>query len=369
MFRTRKCVVGWVLLATVGSCAVSGEVSPGVAEKLQELSVRLSGRPGYFDTDNLITNEGSFQQVLPVARRYGVTGGVYVGVGPAQNFTYIAHLKPELALLVDLRADNRLLLLYLRALFIESANRQEYLAGLLGRPLGVRPDPQATAVQLASAFGDADPDPDYFESVFARCWRRVQSETPDLVADSDRQPLHDMVSDFVHYGLGLRFRSHGRPPRRDYPTLGRLLTETDGDGRYGHYLASEESYQLLRRMQIEQRIVPVVGDLAGATALPRIARLLEQRNLRLTALYVSNVEFYLFSDGRFDDFVRNVEALPADERALVIRSYFGYGYPHPLRRWGYRATSLAQYVTSFLENHRREPYYGYADLVLRDYLE
>jgi hypothetical protein len=50
----------------------------------------LSEPAGYFDTDNLISNERSYLQVLPDLGRRNVRGGAYIGVGPDQNFTYIA---------------------------------------------------------------------------------------------------------------------------------------------------------------------------------------------------------------------------------------------------------------------------------------
>ena len=67
---------------------------------------------GYFDTDNLISNERSYLQVLPDLERPGVHGGAYVGVGPDQNFSYIARIRPPIAFIVDIRRDNLLLHLY-----------------------------------------------------------------------------------------------------------------------------------------------------------------------------------------------------------------------------------------------------------------
>src|SRR5206468_6173588 len=47
---------------------------------------------GAVRSDNLISNETSFQQVIP-ALWSAVRRGAYLGVGPEQNFTYIAALK------------------------------------------------------------------------------------------------------------------------------------------------------------------------------------------------------------------------------------------------------------------------------------
>ena len=56
----------------------------------------LSEPAGYFDTDNLISNERSYLHVAPALRELArrAAGGVYLGVGPDQNFSYIAHARP-----------------------------------------------------------------------------------------------------------------------------------------------------------------------------------------------------------------------------------------------------------------------------------
>ena len=89
---------------------------------------------GYFDTDNLISNETTYLDAAAALRKMNGAGGIYVGVGPDQNFSYIAHLRPSLAFLVDIRRGNLLEHLLFRALFEQSRNRMEYLCLLLGKP-------------------------------------------------------------------------------------------------------------------------------------------------------------------------------------------------------------------------------------------
>ena len=61
-----------------------------------------------------------------------------------------------------------------------------------------------------------------------------------------------------------------------------------------------------RGLHKRDAIVPVVGDFGGPRALAAIGTLACQRGQRLSAFYASNVEFYLFSDDRFDRFVANL---------------------------------------------------------------
>src|SRR5215470_15635204 len=52
---------------------------------------------GYFQSDNFLSNESGYQSVIPALRKTVYTGGVYIGVGPEQNFTYIVALQPGIA--------------------------------------------------------------------------------------------------------------------------------------------------------------------------------------------------------------------------------------------------------------------------------
>src|ERR1051325_5481756 len=122
-------------LAAAVCLAPAGRPAGQSASSFAQQVAALSEPGGYFDTDNLISNESSYLQVLPELQRRGVTGGVYIGVGPDQNFTYIAELRPALAFIVDIRRDNLLLHLLFKALFQLSHTRVEYLAQLCGRPV------------------------------------------------------------------------------------------------------------------------------------------------------------------------------------------------------------------------------------------
>src|SRR5258706_396103 len=99
------------------------------------LSARLSEPGGYFDSDNLISNETSYLHVIGKLRELNVIGGVYVGVGPDQSFSYIAKIRPKMAIMIDIRKDNLLQHLLFKALFARSHNRIEYLCTFFGKAL------------------------------------------------------------------------------------------------------------------------------------------------------------------------------------------------------------------------------------------
>ena len=66
--------------------------------------------------------------------------GVYLGVGPEQNFTYIAAIRPRIAFITDIRRGNLHLHLMYKALFELSANRADFVARLFNRSAAHRPD-------------------------------------------------------------------------------------------------------------------------------------------------------------------------------------------------------------------------------------
>src|SRR5258707_607516 len=68
-----------------------------------ELSSQVSEPGGFFDTDNLISNEDSYLHAITTLQQLGIHGGAYLGVGPDQNFSYIAAIQPQIAFIVDIR--------------------------------------------------------------------------------------------------------------------------------------------------------------------------------------------------------------------------------------------------------------------------
>jgi hypothetical protein len=324
----------------------------------------LSEPAGYFDTDNLISNERSYLQVIPDLRRLSVRGGAYIGVGPDQNFSYIAEVRPAIAFIIDVRRDNLLLHLLFKALFDLSETRLEYLAHLTGRPL-----PPAVngwrGAPIDRLIGYVDKTPVSREAVDARRPRidqAIRRTGVPLTAD-DLATIAAFHRRFMEDGLSLRFNSTGRPPQAHYPTYRDLLLETDAGGSQTNYLASEEMFQFVKSMHAQDRIVPVVGDLSGPSALQAVGRAIAARGERLSAFYVSNVEFYLFGQGAFPRFVANLRGIPRSKQAVLIRSVFGrystFGRP------GDASQSQLHGLDDLLGGYEDGRYRSYAELVGR----
>src|ERR1700686_1630072 len=139
MMSTRRALVaGWLL--TVLPCeALSVAGAPGAGgalpsnrtdEEFWRIVQGFSERAGTFPSDNLLSNERRLQVVIPDLTRTVKPEGVYLGVGPEQNFTYMVALRPRMAFIFDIRRGNMALHLIYKALFELSADRAEFVSRL-----------------------------------------------------------------------------------------------------------------------------------------------------------------------------------------------------------------------------------------------
>src|SRR2546430_14944461 len=87
---------------------------------------------GYFRADNFVSNETTFQYVIRELKKV-TPGGVYLGVGPDQNFTYVVAMRPKIAIIFDIRRQNMLQHLMYKALIEMSSDRADFISRLFSR--------------------------------------------------------------------------------------------------------------------------------------------------------------------------------------------------------------------------------------------
>ena len=207
----------------------SASTIPDSIANFGALVSRLSDDGGYFDTDNLISNELGYQQVLGAMERLGVSGGAYIGVGPDQNFTYIARIRPRIAFVVDIRRDNMLQHLLFKALFAESRNRAEYLALWTGRPVPAAVDSLGNAdapllVALIDSSVATPASTQHAHEVVTTSVKRMAQANGIALTEQDIATITRFHSEFIFSGLSLRFHSAGRAPQAHHPTLAAIDT-------------------------------------------------------------------------------------------------------------------------------------------------
>ena len=290
--------------------------------------------------DNLITNEDSFARVAADLRRLAPAGGVYLGVGPDQNLSYIAQCRPRLAFVLDFRRRNALVHLAHKALFAASPDRAGYLARLLARtPRALPADP--SAAELVAAFEGVTLDRPALEASIAASASILGAL--GVLADPEFAEVATIRAKLAGPGLSARFLA-----LPIYPTLARLIQARDRGGMPGHFLADEGWYRTVRQAHLGDRIIPLTGDFAGPFAMPRLAEWLRGRGLRVSVLYVSDVEFFLLRAGRFAAFAANLARLPWAEGAVLIRASTRE-IEHPERHPGDSSTTILRPVAPFLD--------------------
>jgi hypothetical protein len=324
---------------------------------------QISEEGGYFWSNNYISNETSYLHALGKLDSLAVKGGAYIGVGPNQNFTYIAAIQPDLAFIVDIRRQNMLEHLLFKVLIEKAENRQAFLSSLLGRPIRGRLPSSADITELVDAVKSAAPDEAYFHERLALVESELRAHADLALTESDFEEIRQIHREFFNQGLSIKYDSWRS---FFFPSFEEFLLETDLEGRHRNWLASTRDFEYVRRMEIENRIIPIVGDFAGEQAFARLGRLLESKGAIVSAFYLSNVEFYLFRQRKWPDFVANVEKLPTDERSVFIRAYANLHRPHPKMVDDHITVSLVQNIHAFLRNARAGRYKNLWDVVTID---
>jgi hypothetical protein len=277
---------------------------------------------GFFRSDNLVSNETTFQHVIPTLKAQVTPVSAYLGVGPDQNFTYIASLRPRISFIVDIRRQNMLLHLMYKAIIEQSPTRTEFLSRLFSRPVPSGLPARSTPDLLLAAFHNEAPDPVAFERNEADIYRVLTHDHGFTLTRADLGAIEYVFGAFYKDGPDIRYsfgRGSGWQP---FPSYQNLMVEHDEDGVQRSYLASEDLYGTLRDLEQRNLIVPLVGDFGGPKALRSVARFLDVHHATVSVFYTSNVEQYLFRDPSWQRFYDNVAAMPLDSHSTFIRAYF-----------------------------------------------
>ncbi len=383
MRRVRPILVALLVWAAAAPAAVDQRGKPTIPARLNDaafwrLSTELSEPAGYFRSENLVSNEHTFQFVIPELTQRVAPGGVYLGVAPDQNFTYIAATKPRMAFILDIRRGNLLAHLMYKALFELSSDRADFVSKLFSkrRPAGLTAS--STAVEMFTAFGRVQMTDAEYQTEYARNLAAIRDHLTRkhgfALSAEDLDQLQGIYFAFFWEGPGIRYTTapSGIGGSRmagmgssNFPSFEELQMQTDWEGQPRGYLASEELFKVVKTLQEKNLIVPVVGNFAGPKALKAVGQYLTERGATVSAFYVSNVEQYLFMDLLFDRFASNVASLPLTENSVFIRSVSSrYGFNGP-RTWSDgRATALDP-ILAFVNDFKAGRLRNYSDVNAR----
>jgi len=285
------------------------------------LVTELSEPDGFFEDENYLSNERGYQRVIPRLLDEPGEGGVYLGVGPEQNFTYIAALRPKIAFVIDIRHQNTIGHLMYKALFEMSADRADFVSRLFSRPRPPGLGTESTADELFGAYRSAPADPQLFEDNLAAILEVLTFRHGFSLTAGEEASLVKVLSAFYESGPDIMYVFQGTS--EIHATYAQMMTTTDAEGTNRSYLATEENFDRVRGMQLRNLIVPVTGDFAGPKALRAVGEYVRDNGGTIGVFYVSNVEPYLFTDGTWRAFYENVGTLPVDASSLFVRTFFG----------------------------------------------
>jgi hypothetical protein len=287
-----------------------------------QLVTDLSEPAGSFPSPNFVSNERSFQTVLPQLGADRQPGSAYIGVGPEQNFTYLLTVQPRIAFILDIRRQNLIQHLVYKALFEMSSDRADFLTRLFSRPRPPNLSERSTVVELFEAFRDAPRDTELLANTRSAVRKSLIEEHGFVLNEQDLEGLELVLTAFYAGGPSLTYGGLRNPAMsaRLIPTFEELMLETDGAGRHRSFVATEENFRRIQDLQKKNLIIPVVGNFAGQHALPAIGRYLRDQRATVSAFYVSNVEQYLFGDGIANQFYANASTLPIGEKSVLIRA-------------------------------------------------
>jgi len=116
----------------------------------------LSEPSGQYTGDNWISNEPTIQDVIPPLKQLIKPGGVYLGVGPEQNFTYMWALQSKIGFIIDIRRQNMLDVLLFKALFELAPDRADFVSLLFSRR---RPDGLNASTSVAALMASYEAAP------------------------------------------------------------------------------------------------------------------------------------------------------------------------------------------------------------------
>jgi hypothetical protein len=302
-------------------------------EEFWKMIEDFSENGGSFNSENFSSNELGYQTLIPKIQSIVKPGGVYMGVGPEQNFQYITGLRPKIAFIVDIRRQNMIQHLMYKAAFEMSANRADFLSVIFSRKRPAGLTDASTAVELFDAYSAVLKD-DALAETNRRAIKDLLVRKHGFGLTEDDQLTMDHVFDvFAAYGPALNYSSNinglgqvviGRGGANNvaYSTL---MVAIDENGINRSYLASEESFRFVKEMEQKNLLIPIVGNFGGPKAIRAVGAYLKEHGAIVSAFYLSNVEQYLFRPPQggasiHTQFYQSVATLPLDASSTFIRS-------------------------------------------------
>ena len=298
-----------------------------------QLVTDLSEPAGAFHQDNFTSNERAYADAAATLAA-GRPGGAYIGVGPEQNFNYIAAMRPQIAFIVDIRRQMLMQHLLFMALFDLSKDRADFIAQLFSRPRPAGVSATAAPAELWAAF-PAGPEVKPERALYDKNRAAIESHLTVTraipLAAEDLSSLAYVYNAFFTLGPQIHYGGYSDKPNvsTGKTNFADLAMAADTRGVFRSFLGSDANFQYIKSLHARHLIVPLQGDFAGPRTIRGIGAYLRAHGLTVNAFYISNVEQYLWGqsaakdidvNGGWRNFYENASTLPIDDKSAFLRS-------------------------------------------------
>jgi hypothetical protein len=276
-------------------------------------------------------------ELSTMLRTAGIKGGVYMGVGPEQNFSYIAAIRPVMAFIVDIRRQAMIQHLMFKAMFEMSKDRADFLTLLFARQRPAGMDSTTGIQKMWEAYWPVPMDAALAKKTNERVVADLTTTHHFVFTADEAEQLQSVIEAFQSLGPAISTRGGGGGGRGGGgfgggPGFNRGFSDMtgyslDAAGVPQSFLSTEENFRFVKSLEDRNLLVPVSGDFAGPKAIRAIGSWLKDHGGIVSAFYLSNVEQYLFQDGKAQAFYDNVATLPIDAKSVFVR-------PYSMRRFG-----------------------------------
>src|SRR5262245_52402545 len=243
--RLSLLVVLFVSAVFVGVAGAQTQTIPNAIsdQEFWRLITEMSEAGGVFQAEYM-SNEDSSQFVIPALKQTTRPAGIYIGVGPEQNFTYIAAIRPRLAFVLDIRRDNMLEHLMYKALFEISPDRADFISRLFSRKRPAGLNAASNVKALFDAYDGVAPDTSLSEETGRAVIENLANGHKFQLSEPDKVSITRMLNTFRTAGPSTLKGSGDKNM-----TYAQSMTGTDLTGREESYLASEENFNFVQDLE------------------------------------------------------------------------------------------------------------------------
>ena len=134
---------------------------------------------------------------------------MYLGVGPEQNLTYIAAIRPAMAFIVDIRRQAVMQHLMFKAVFELSKDRADFISLLFSKPRPAGIEAGAPIQQIWNAFFPVPTDLTLAAKNHALIVDRLTGTHHFTFTPDEASQLDLVIDAFVRYGPAITTNSGG----------------------------------------------------------------------------------------------------------------------------------------------------------------